>query len=76
MDRCTPSVPCGDPDIATTSPRFTVAPEDTDIEDRYESDTLNPGTGSMVTVFIPATVPAKLTRPDAGARTGFREGAA
>ncbi len=30
----------------------------------------------MVTVFIPATVPAKVTRPDAGARTGLREGAA
>jgi hypothetical protein len=25
----------------------------------------------MVTVFMPATVPAKLTRPDAGARTAL-----
>jgi hypothetical protein len=30
---------------------------------------LNPGTGSMVTDRIPATEPAKVIRPDAGART-------
>jgi hypothetical protein len=30
---------------------------------------LKPETGSIVTVFIPATVPAKVTSPDAGART-------
>jgi hypothetical protein len=30
---------------------------------------LNPGTGSMVMVFIPATDPAKVTRPAAGAPT-------
>jgi hypothetical protein len=36
---------------------------------RKERETLNPETGSMVTVFIPATVPAKVTRPVAGALT-------
>lgn len=30
----------------------------------------------MVTVFIPATMPEKLTRPDAGARTGLPVGTA
>jgi hypothetical protein len=31
---------------------------------------LSPGTGSMVTDLIPATEPAKVTLPDAGAATG------
>jgi hypothetical protein len=30
---------------------------------------LNPATGSMVTDLIPATEPANVTRPEAGART-------
>jgi hypothetical protein len=30
---------------------------------------LNPGTGSIVTDLIPATDPAKVTLPSAGART-------
>ena len=34
------------------------------------------GTGSMVTDFIPATEPAKVTRPEAGARTTVPDGAA
>jgi hypothetical protein len=37
---------------------------------------LNPGTGSMVTDRIPATEPAKVTRPEAGARTAVPDGAA
>ncbi|HEY6627506.1 MAG TPA: hypothetical protein VI193_00815 [Acidimicrobiia bacterium] len=32
-------------------------------------ETLNPGIGSMVTDTMPATVPANVTSPDAGART-------
>lgn len=31
---------------------------------------MNPETGSMVTDLIPATEPAKVTRPEAGAATG------
>lgn len=42
---------------------------------RYETDTLRSGAGSMVTVLIPATEPAKLTTPDAGAKTGVPTGA-
>jgi len=41
----------------------------TSTSDRYETDTLRPGAGSMVTVLIPATEPAKVTTPDAGAAT-------
>jgi len=37
---------------------------------------LNPGTGSIVTEIIPATEPAKVTTPDAGAWTGVPIGAA
>jgi hypothetical protein len=36
---------------------------------------LNPGTGSIVTEIIPATEPANVTTPDAGARTGAPTGA-
>lgn len=50
-------------------PLDTQAPEVARTSDRYESDTLKPGTGSIVTVLIPATEPAKVTRPDTGART-------
>lgn len=52
-----------------TVPLATQVPEPTPTSDRYESDTLKPGTGSIVTVLIPATEPAKVTRPDTGART-------
>ncbi len=45
------------------------APDVTNTSDRYESDTLKPDTGSIVAVLIPATEPAKVTRPDTGART-------
>jgi hypothetical protein len=44
-------------------------PEDTEISDRYDTETLKPATGSMVTERIPATEPAKVIRPEAGART-------
>lgn len=37
---------------------------------------MNPGTGSMVTERIPATDPAKVTRPEAGARTVVPDGTA
>ena len=37
---------------------------------------MNPGTGSMVTDRIPATDPANVTRPEAGARTGVPDGTA
>lgn len=33
-----------------------------------------PGTGSMVTVSIPATEPAKVTTPEAGASTDVPKG--
>jgi len=36
---------------------------------------LNPGIGSMVTEVIPATEPANVTTPDAGASTGVPTGA-
>jgi hypothetical protein len=39
------------------------------ISDRYDTETLNPGTGSMVTDLIPATEPAKVTRPEDAAWT-------
>ncbi len=37
--------------------------------DRYETEILKPGTASIVTDLIPATEPANVTIPDAGART-------
>jgi hypothetical protein len=37
---------------------------------------LKPGTGSMVTDLIPATDPAKVTLPEAGARTADPAGTA
>jgi hypothetical protein len=43
---------------------------------RYETDTLNPGTGSMVIDCIPATEPANVTTPVAGALTTAPGGAA
>jgi hypothetical protein len=36
---------------------------------------LKPGTGSMVTVFMPATEPANVTTPETGARAGSPMGA-
>jgi hypothetical protein len=50
-------------------PRDTWDPVSTRTADKYETETLNPETGSMVTVRIPATEPAKMTFPDTGART-------
>ena len=58
------------PDSPTIVPRVTRCPALTTRLDRYETETLNPGTGSIVTEIIPATDPAKVTIPDAGARTG------
>ena len=69
VERCTPSSPWGEPALPTKSPRSTSLPDDTKITERYDSDTLKPGTGSMVTDLIPATEPANVTRPEAGART-------
>jgi hypothetical protein len=46
-----------------------MSPAETSTSDRYDNDTLSPGTGSMVTVLIPATEPAKVILPEAGART-------
>lgn len=68
-DRWTPGVPCGEPAVPTGRPRVTLAPTDTPTSARYEADTLTPGIGSMVTVLIPATDPANVTTPDAGAAT-------
>jgi len=65
----TPGVPWGDPAAPTADPRLTFDPEWTRTSDRYDSETLKPETGSMVTVFIPATEPAKVTSPETGART-------
>jgi hypothetical protein len=69
VDKCTPGRPWGVPASPSPSPRATHRPVATSTLDRYETETLNPGAGSKVTVIIPATVPAKLTRPDAGAMT-------
>ncbi|MDF2729013.1 MAG: hypothetical protein K0T01_799 [Acidimicrobiia bacterium] len=69
VDRWTPFTPWGDPDRPITSPRSTLDPDDCSISDKKLNDTLNPGTGSMVTDLIPATEPAKVIRPEAGART-------
>ena len=51
------------------SPLWTRRPLGIATDDRYELDTLMPGIGSIVTVFIPATEPAKVTVPEAGATT-------
>jgi hypothetical protein len=51
-------------------------PEETVISDKYDNETLKPATGSMVTERIPATEPAKVTRPEAGARTAVPTGTA
>jgi len=37
--------------------------------ERYDTDTLSPATGSIVTDLIPATEPANVTSPATGART-------
>ena len=44
--------------------------------DRKDVETFSPETGATVTVIIPATVPAKLTRPATGALTTVPTGAA
>jgi len=74
VDMCTPSWPWGEPERPTTSPLSMSDPEDTEISDRYDTETLKPATGSMVTERIPATEPAKVTRPEAGARTAVPAG--
>lgn len=66
-DMCTPGVPCGVPALPTGSPRRIRCPVDTQTSDRYDTEILYPGTGSIVTVFIPATEPAKVTVPETGA---------
>jgi hypothetical protein len=48
----------------------------TPIPDRYDKDTLKPGTGSMVTDLVPATDPANVTTPSAGAFTEVPAGTA
>lgn len=55
--------------MPTVCPRRTYSPVLTPTLARYESETLNPATGSIVSVLIPATDPAKVTLPEAGALT-------
>lgn len=55
---------------------MTVSPELTPTADRYDTETLYPDKGSIVTVLIPATDPAKVTRPLTGAATGSPSAAA
>ncbi len=55
-----------------TSPCDTHEPDRTKMADKKETETLNPVTGWMVTEFIPATEPAKVTLPDVGAKTSAR----
>jgi len=62
--------------VPITCPRRTAAPRVTPTVARYEIDTLNPLTGWMVTDFIPATLPAKLTVPETGAATSSPTSAA
>lgn len=75
MPRCTygPStsgVPLG-PTVPTTSPSATVAPRETASAPRWVSVTASPSAVSIVTVRpLEGTEPAKVTVPDAGARTG------
>jgi hypothetical protein len=76
VERWTPSTPWGAPASPIISPRSTTSPVDTEIRDKYETDTLNPGTGWMVTDLIPPTDPAKVTRPEAGACTPDPKGTA
>src|SRR5690606_18199689 len=68
-DMWTPGRPCGEPAWPTACPLVTWSPAVTSSSDRYETDTSRPGAGSMVTVLSPATEPAKVTTPDAGAAT-------
>ena len=75
-ERWTPGVPWGIPDRPTTWPRTTRDPTGTSSEDKYETEILSPGVGSMVTVRMPATEPAKVTLPDAGALTAVPTGVA
>jgi hypothetical protein len=60
----------GVPAEPTTEPRVTCSPASTATSARYDKETLKAATGSMVTVFMPATDPANVTVPDTGARTG------
>ena len=57
-----------------TSPRATTEPWLTSTVLRYDTDTLKPSTGSKVTDLIPATVPANVTSPSAGAMTSVPTG--
>jgi hypothetical protein len=76
VDMWTPGVPWGDPARPTIDPWVTTVPDLTWISDRYDNETLNPITGSMVTVFMPATDLAKVISPEIGARTGSPTSAA
>lgn len=67
---CSPPTPWATPVEPTVVPRVTMAPAAVVIADRYETDTFRPGSISIVTDFIPATEPAKVTTPVAGADTG------
>lgn len=73
---CTAGVPRSMPEVAITCPRLTEAPRVTWYPCRKETETLNPAAGSMVTDLIPATDPAKVTVPEAGARTSVPTGTA
>jgi hypothetical protein len=69
VERCTAGTPWESPEVPTLWPRETHWPAECARLSRKDRETLKPGTGSMVMVRIPATVPAKVTRPEAGART-------
>jgi hypothetical protein len=47
---------------------------DTETDDRYDTEIFKPETGSIVTEFMPATEPAKVTTPEAGALTSVPTG--
>lgn len=55
-------------------PLVTRVPLATETDRRYDTEIFKPGTGSTVTEFIPATEPAKVTTPEAGALTSVPTG--
>jgi hypothetical protein len=69
VEKWTPGMPCGVPALPRISPRATDCPVRTATSARYDTEALRPGTGSTVTVSMPATDPAKVTLPEAGDRT-------
>ena len=74
VERWTPVLPWGSPESPTLLPLATWSPNLADTSDKYDTETLKPATGSMVTVLIPATDPANVTRPVAGAVTSVPTG--